>query len=169
MRLTRPAFELGLAGSTDRLGAEFGGLDALDLPSSRAKPFARRIVAALWPKLFAVVIGLGIWQAVVLAQIWPSYVLPGPAVVARELASEIASGDIAAAIAVTIRRAFVGYAIAVLIGTMIGILIARSTILRAAIGSLITGLQTMPSIAWFPLAILLFSLSEGAITFVVVL
>jgi NitT/TauT family transport system permease protein len=39
----------------------------------------------------------------------------------------------------------------------------------SAVGSLITGLQTMPSIAWFPLAILLFKLSEGAITFVVVL
>jgi len=34
---------------------------------------------------------------------------------------------------------------------------------------MITGLQTMPSIAWFPLAILLFQLSEQAITFVVVL
>ena len=34
---------------------------------------------------------------------------------------------------------------------------------------MITGLQTMPSIAWFPLAILLFQLSESAIFFVVVL
>ena len=41
--------------------------------------------------------------------------------------------------------------------------------MRSAVGSLITGLQTMPSIAWFPLAILLFKLSEQAITFVVVL
>ena len=31
----------------------------------------------------------------------------------------------------------------------------------SAVGSLITGLQTMPSIAWFPLAILLFKLSRG--------
>ncbi len=38
-----------------------------------------------------------------------------------------------------------------------------------AIGSLITGLQTMPSIAWFPLAILLFGLTEKSIMFVVVL
>ena len=38
-----------------------------------------------------------------------------------------------------------------------------------AIGSIITGLQTMPSIAWFPLAILLFQLSEAAILFVIVL
>lgn len=34
---------------------------------------------------------------------------------------------------------------------------------------MITGLQTMPSIAWFPFAILMFQLSEAAILFVVVL
>ena len=38
-----------------------------------------------------------------------------------------------------------------------------------AVGALITGLQTMPSISWFPLAILLFGLNEQAILFVVVL
>jgi NitT/TauT family transport system permease protein len=41
-------------------------------------------------------------------------------------------------------------------------------VLRAAIGSMITGLQTMPSVAWYPLALLLFKLSEGAIFFVIV-
>ena len=46
---------------------------------------------------------------------------------------------------------------------------SRIRLLRAAFGSLITGLQTMPSIAWFPLAILLFKLTESAILFVVVL
>jgi NitT/TauT family transport system permease protein len=55
------------------------------------------------------------------------------------------------------------------IGVAIGSLVTRFATLRAAIGSLITGLQTMPSIAWFPLAILLFKLSEEAITFVVIL
>jgi NitT/TauT family transport system permease protein len=34
---------------------------------------------------------------------------------------------------------------------------------------MITGLQTMPTIAWFPLAILLFGLNESAILFVVIL
>jgi NitT/TauT family transport system permease protein len=48
-------------------------------------------------------------------------------------------------------------------------LVARHRFLRAAVASAITGLQTMPSIAWFPLAILLFKLGEGAILFVVVL
>jgi NitT/TauT family transport system permease protein len=34
---------------------------------------------------------------------------------------------------------------------------------------MITGLQTMPSVAWFPAALLLFKLTDGAIIFVVVL
>jgi NitT/TauT family transport system permease protein len=42
-------------------------------------------------------------------------------------------------------------------------------VFRRGVGSLIAGLQTMPSIAWFPLAILLFGLDEKAILFVVVL
>ena len=66
-------------------------------------------------------------------------------------------------------RAVVDFALALLIGTTIGILVARITPLRLAVGSLITGLQTMPSIAWFPFAILLFGLNEQAILFVVVL
>jgi NitT/TauT family transport system permease protein len=73
------------------------------------------------------------------------------------------------AIATTIRRQLFGYAIAIAIGVAIAIPVSRSRALRSAVGSLITGLQTMPSIAWFPLAIVLFKLTEGAITFVVVL
>jgi NitT/TauT family transport system permease protein len=58
---------------------------------------------------------------------------------------------------------------AVVIGSLVGVVVARSKVTRAAVGSLITGLQTMPTIAWFPLAILLFGLQESAILFVVVL
>ena len=73
------------------------------------------------------------------------------------------------ALQTTLIRAVMGFALALLIGTTIGILVARITPLRLAVGSLITGLQTMPSIAWFPFAILLFGLNEQAILFVVVL
>jgi NitT/TauT family transport system permease protein len=66
-------------------------------------------------------------------------------------------------------RGVVGFAIAAVLGLMLGVLVSRSRILRTAIGSLITGLQTMPSIAWFPLAILLFQMSEQAILFVILI
>ena len=59
-------------------------------------------------------------------------------------------------IATTLQRAVVGYLLALVIGTVIGLAVARVSVLRRAVGSLITGLQTMPSIAWFPFAILVF-------------
>jgi len=52
---------------------------------------------------------------------------------------------------------------------VLGSLVTRSKIMRSGVGSMISGLQTMPSIAWFPLAILFFKRSEGAIMFVIVL
>jgi NitT/TauT family transport system permease protein len=67
------------------------------------------------------------------------------------------------------RRALIGYVIAVTIGSLLGVMVARIALLRKAVGSVILGLQSMPSITWFPLAILLFQLSESAIIFVVML
>ena len=95
--------------------------------------------------------------------------LPAPATVFDRLGELIADGTVSDAVVVTMRRALVGFTLAVAIGVVVGGLVASSKIARSAVGSMITGLQTMPSIAWFPLAILLFQLSEGAITFVVVL
>ena len=66
-------------------------------------------------------------------------------------------------------RAAQGFAASIVLGVIVGSVVSRFTPVRAAFGSLITGLQTMPSIAWFPLAILLFGLNEQAIMFVVVL
>ena len=86
-----------------------------------------------------------------------------------ELASLVQSGVLGAAVAVTVKRALLGYLVAVLAGVALGVAVSRWGVLRSAVGSLITGLQTMPSIAWFPLAILLFGLNETAILFVVVL
>ncbi|MFN8125067.1 MAG: hypothetical protein U0R64_00940 [Candidatus Nanopelagicales bacterium] len=66
-------------------------------------------------------------------------------------------------------QALIEFALALVVGTLVGILVARIRPLRMATGALIAGLQTMPSISWFPLAILLFGLNEQAILFVVVL
>ncbi len=67
------------------------------------------------------------------------------------------------------RRGVVGFAIALVVGSLLGIAVSQWKVLRAGVGSMITGLQTMPSIAWFPLAILLFGLTENAIYFVIIL
>jgi NitT/TauT family transport system permease protein len=166
MRLVRP---LGSAGNDDSLGAQLAGLDTLEIPSLRRPPRVRQLIDGAWPKVVALAIALGAWQLVVLSGWKAPWLLPSPVTVFGELWQQLIAGDLVAAVGVTLRRAAVGYGLAVLVGGVIGILVVRSRTLRAAVGSLITGLQTMPSIAWFPLAILLFQLSETAILFVVIL
>lgn len=152
-----------------RLQRQIAGLDALELTAGAKKSPLVRLWSALWPILTAILISLAAWEAVVLSGWREPWVLPGPREVLPVFFETVTTGTFWQAVALTMRRALIGFALAVLIGGIIGALVSQSWILRRAFGSLITGLQTMPSIAWFPLAILLFKLSESAILFVVVL
>ena len=122
-----------------------------------------------WPPLGAALLFLGAWQVVTLAGIWPDYLLPGPIPVLTRLGQDLRDPGLYTAMRITGTRAVAGYSLAIVIGLAMGLAVSRSAVVRSAVGSLITGLQSMPSIAWFPLAILLFGINEAAITFVVVL
>jgi NitT/TauT family transport system permease protein len=148
---------------------ELAGIDALELPIAPRQTLPWRVWRAIWPQLAAIAVVIAIWQLVVLSGVKPGYVLPGPLEVGERLLKDVTDSSLLAAIGTTIRRIAVGFGLALLIGSLIGVAIVRWQVLRTAIASLITGLQTMPSIAWFPLAILLFGLNEQAIMFVVVL
>jgi sulfonate transport system permease protein len=149
---------------------EVSGLDALELAPQAAKgSLGPRIWRSAWPKLLAIGIVLLVWQAVVWAEWKPEFVLPGPGTVFSDLGDVITTADFWDGVRLTLTRALTGFLLAVVIGTVVGAAVSRFAPLRAAIGSLITGLQTMPSIMWFPLAILLFQLSESAIMFVVII
>jgi NitT/TauT family transport system permease protein len=155
--------------------AEIAGLDALDIPIASAKSRMSQVWEGLWPKLAALALFFLGWQVIVWTHWKPEYVLPGPITALKALwhaaADTTPNGShiLFHATVNTMKRAAIGYAISVAIGVGVGLAVARSRILRAAVGSMITGLQTMPTIAWLPLAVLLFKLTEGAITFVVVL
>jgi NitT/TauT family transport system permease protein len=153
----------------ERIDEELSGLDSLELFIPPRPSRAARVWAAVWPKLAAIAIALFAWQVVVWSGWRPEYVLPGPAAVFERLWEKITDGSMGEATWTTMRRAVQGYTYALVIGSLIGIAVSQSKILRSAFGSLITGLMTMPSIAWFPLAILLFQLTNEAILFVVVL
>jgi NitT/TauT family transport system permease protein len=135
----------------------------------RRRPRWRSLYAATWPKVAAVAIFVFAWQCVVWSGWRPDYVLPGPRAVADSLWAITEDGLVRRAVAITFQRALIGFAASIAIGVALGLAVASSTIVRRAIGSMITGIQTMPSIAWFPLAIALFQLDEGAIRFVVIL
>ncbi len=151
------------------LDEELSGLDALELAPAPRAEWATRLWSATWPKVAAVALALLLWQIVVWSGWKKPYQLPPPGPVFRTLWEGIQDGSITKGVWLTLKRALAGYGLALVIGVVIGMLVARSRILRSAVGSMITGLQTMPSIAWFPLAILLFGLNETAILFVVIL
>jgi len=117
--------------------------------------------------LLAIAIVIGAWQCVVWAHFKPEYLVPSPFTVFDHLYHDL--GDQASAAVVTLRRGVQGFGLAMLIGGVVGIGVARVKVLRAAIGSMITGLQTMPSVAWVPLAIILFKEGPSTVTFVVVI
>jgi sulfonate transport system permease protein len=145
------------------------GLDALELGGhkTQAGPL-RRTWSATWPKVVAIALVIAVWQALVWAQWRPPWALPAPLEVFTQLREFALTSHFWEAVGTTLRRGLFGFLIAAVIGFAVGIVVARNRILRAGVGSLITGLQTMPSIAWFPLAILLFT-DESAIMFVIVL
>ncbi len=151
------------------LAAELETRDVGDSAPRWSRAPQVRLWSGLWPQLVAFALALVAWQVVVWSGWRPANVLPGPLPVFRSLFGDLSNGDFYIGVAITLQRAVLGYGIAVVIGSTVGLLVARVSILRRALGSALLGLQSMPSISWFPLAILLFQRSEPAIIFVVLL
>ena len=150
--------------------AALAGLDQLELapPQQAKRHIGAKVWAAAWPKLLALVLALAIWQLVYLSG-FKSAILPGPATTLTDLWHQLHGALLWTAIGTTLRRAVIGFAIALVIGTVVGALVSRIRPLRAAVGSLITALQTLPSIVWVPFAIILFGANTTAILFVIVM
>ena len=134
----------------------------------RSRRLAVKAWNALWPKLLAIAIVLAVWELIHLSG-WKKLIFPAPGPTLANLWDQLQTAQLWHAIATTGERAVIGFALAVVIGGVIGALVSRIAPLRAAVGSLITGLQTLPSIAWFPFAIILFGINTTAILFVIVL
>ena len=120
-------------------------------------------------RALAVAVVLFSWQLVASFGPWPAYVLPGPVAVLAALGRGLQSGELGSAIWVSLRRLVIGYGLSSLGGITLGLAMGRIGVLERAVGTLLTGLQSLPSICWMPLALLWFGLDERAILFVVVI
>jgi NitT/TauT family transport system permease protein len=146
------------------------GLDALELVAAERAGGVARAWRATWPKLAAIALAVGGWQLVVWLEWKPPFVLAPPADAFADLWELVRDGTLVTAARITAWRATQGFAISLVLGVLVGSLVARVPLVRAAVGSLITGLQTMPSVAWVPFAIVIFQRNyESAILFVMVL
>ncbi len=110
-----------------------------------------------------------IWSFVADLKIWPEYMLPSPWGVLKSFAAGIKDYTFIIGTLVSLKRILIGYGISVFFGMLLGFAIGRFKMLDETVGSLIVGLQTLPSVCWLPLSILWFGLNEKAIIFVVIM
>ena len=145
------------------------GLDALELARQERAFSLRRLAWAVLPPLAAMLVVIAVWQGAVWLHLKHPEALPAPGDVAATLAEQARAGHLTEALFTTLSHAAVGYALSLVLGTLLGIATARVRLLRSAIGPILAGLQSLPSVAWVPFAVIFFGLVPSAIYFVVVM
>lgn len=110
-----------------------------------------------------------VW-ALVAAAVGSDETLPSPSDVWRSLTANLTGnrGLFAAAWGSVVRLAL-SLAFALVVGTVTGVGMAASRVVQRSLGTVMTGLQAIPPIAWLPIAILWFGFTERAVIFVVVI
>ncbi|WP_409332230.1 ABC transporter permease [Trujillonella humicola] len=159
------------AAPDDETRALEAGLDALDtevtLPPGPG--LGKRFVRSVLPPIVFLAALVGVWQLAYAAEIKPPYALPSPADVAEVFWATVTDGRAFSAIWTSLSRGAVGFGLSLVIGTLLGLAMWWSRWLRAAIGPIVSGLQSLPSVAWVPAAIIWFGLTNAAIYTVVLL
>jgi NitT/TauT family transport system permease protein len=155
----------------DRLARLEAGLDALDTAAAGSRrPWWRLALARVLPPVLAIVLILVAWDALVWMHLRSGTImLSGPGDVWNELRAEWGPSQIGQAIWDSVSRAVLGFAAAVAIGTVIGLVLAKVAPLRAGFAPLLSGLQNLPSVAWVPIGIIWFGVSSATIYMVVLL
>src|ERR1700684_2203606 len=106
-------------------GTALSGLDALDLADRQGRRpgrLALRLWNAFWPKVLAIALVLGVWELITLSgykkEIFPA---TGPTLV--NLWDQAKTGTLWQAIGNTLQSAVIGFAVAIVVGTVFGALV----------------------------------------------
>ena len=134
----------------------------------------RSTVSQLWPRVAAIAGLLLLWQLVAASGFFSQTVLPPPSRVVSSFLRNFVEPNppresILAGTQASLIRLGVGLAVGILVGTFVGLTMAASTYVHRSVGSLMAGLQALPSISWLPLAMLWFGFTERAVLFVVII
>ncbi|MEU6822578.1 ABC transporter permease [Streptomyces atriruber] len=160
----------GSGDGQDLAGLE-AGLDALDAQTGPTRtPVRQVLVQKVLPPLTAVVLVLLVWQALVSFDIVddPSK-LPSPGAVWDEVRTAWLEGTLLDYIWTSVSRGLLGFLFALAIGTPLGLIVARVRFIRAAIGPILSGLQSLPSVAWVPPAVIWLGLNNSMMYAVILL
>ncbi|HEY0754850.1 MAG TPA: ABC transporter permease [Ktedonobacteraceae bacterium] len=142
-------------------------------PASSVLARAQQWSRTFWGKWLIRILFYGlliaIWQLLFSSGFWQDFILPSPAEVSSSLVTGFQSNFYLQSMLASLQRLGIGYSIALVLGLILGLLIGRFNLLKETVGSLVLGLQGLPSICWLPLAVLWFGLNDQAIIFVVIM
>lgn len=110
-----------------------------------------------------------IWYLVVNWGQIPTYILPSPLSVFDSFYYGFLKGNYFISIFSSLIRVLVGYFLALGAGVITGILLARYYLLDITFGRTMLSLQSIPSVAWVPLALLWFGITDKAVIFIIIL
>ncbi|MCM3124954.1 ABC transporter permease [Mesobacillus sp. AQ2] len=100
---------------------------------------------------------------------WLPIILPAPEKVLEALITGFQDKTLIYDLIASFKRLAVGLGLSLVIGTGLGVLLAKSKTADETLGTVVLALQSVPSIVWLPLAIMWFGMNEKAVIFVVVL
>ncbi|MEU8526605.1 MULTISPECIES: ABC transporter permease [Streptomyces] len=154
---------------TDDLAGLEAGLDALDSVQIRRAPVREVLLKKVLPPALAVALVLVVWQLLVVAKVADEGKLPSPGAVWDSLSDMWLQGTLLEVLWTSVSRALLGFLLALAIGTPLGLLVARVGAVRAAIGPILSGLQSLPSVAWVAPAVLWLGLNDSMMYAVILL
>lgn len=96
-------------------------------------------------------------------------IFPLPSKILVFLWEGLLDGSILSALWVTLRRLVLGYAIGFVLAIPLGLLLAQSKFMRDTLGVLALGFQSLPSVCWVPISLVIFGQDERTILSVVVM
>jgi NitT/TauT family transport system permease protein len=128
----------------------------------------RRILRAV----FFFVGALAVWEIAFRTIGWQTWLFPTPSTMLeslRDLVGPRTNFALQHALVISVTRLVPGFAASVIGGAILGVVMWRLEAFDSIFGGIFLGLQTLPSVCWVPLAILLLGLNETGILFVLVM
>lgn len=112
---------------------------------------------------------LALWQLVYMLEIWPKVSLPSPFAVGQTIVDLLLDFTLVKGTVISLWRLFLGFLMSISIGLIVGLIMVKFLHFGKTMSSFALGLQSFPSIAWIPFAILLIGFNDYGILFVVVM
>jgi sulfonate transport system permease protein len=119
--------------------------------------------------LTTIAVCVALWEIAIRGGILRYQYLPAPSAIAAGVGELVVSGELLAATLHTLQSMFLGWAIAVVVGVALGLLLGSSPVLRRYSLASIEVLRPMPAIAFVPVAMVLFGFSTSTELMVIVL